>query len=146
MDLTKDVPRSPYESLAGIVFLPRAIDKARAEIAGTLGEYIALTGQSERVFELLDVSADEFVEAVRARATDAEMAVWAAERLASKSVEDLAAWNSWMMSRAPINAEQWARHNHYLEAMGKSDRLDIYRAFDRLDLDEGRDVPIGGRR
>ena len=142
MDLTKDVPRSPYESLAGIVFLPRAIDKARAEIAGTLGEYIALTGQSERVFELLDVSADEFVEAVRARATDAEMAVWAAERLASK----LAAWNSWMMSRAPINAEQWARHNHYLEAMGKSDRLDIYRAFDRLDLDEGRDVPIGGRR
>ena len=146
MDLTKDVPRSPYESLAGIVFLPRAIDKARAEIVGTLGEYVALTGQSERVFELLDVTTDEFVEAVRARPTDAEMAVWAAERLTSKSVEDLAAWNSWMMSRAPVNAEQWARHRRYLEAMGKADRLDIYRGFDRLDLDEGRDVPIGGRR
>ena len=44
MDLTRDVPRSPYASLGGIVFLPRAIDKARADAAGTLGEYMSRHG------------------------------------------------------------------------------------------------------
>jgi hypothetical protein len=34
MDLTQTVPRSPYETLGGIVFLPRAIDKMRAHLAG----------------------------------------------------------------------------------------------------------------
>ena len=37
MDLVNGIPRSPYESMHGIVFLPRAIDKVRAEIAGSAG-------------------------------------------------------------------------------------------------------------
>ena len=36
MNLTRDVPRSPYEKLGGIVFLPRSIDTGRADLAGTL--------------------------------------------------------------------------------------------------------------
>ena len=39
MDLTKDYPRSPNDMLAGIVSLPRMIDKTRADAEGTLGEY-----------------------------------------------------------------------------------------------------------
>ena len=46
MDLTRDVPRSPYEKLGGIVFLPRSIDKGRAELAGTLGDYVVRIGRS----------------------------------------------------------------------------------------------------
>lgn len=40
MDLTKDYPRSPREQLDGIMILPRAIDKARAQLEGKLGEYL----------------------------------------------------------------------------------------------------------
>ena len=36
MNLTRDVPRSPYEKLGGIVFLPRSIDTGRADLAETL--------------------------------------------------------------------------------------------------------------
>ena len=57
MDLTCDVPRSPYEKLGGIVFLPRSIDKGRAELAGTLGEYLARHGRSGRLFKFLGISA-----------------------------------------------------------------------------------------
>ena len=39
MDLTKEYPRSPYAKMAGIVSLPRMLDKAHADAEGKLGEY-----------------------------------------------------------------------------------------------------------
>ena len=38
-DLTHEFPRSPRETLAGYVLAARVLDKCRAAIAGTLGEY-----------------------------------------------------------------------------------------------------------
>jgi hypothetical protein len=38
-DLTKRPPRSPRQRLGGYALLPRMLDKGRAEIAGTRGEY-----------------------------------------------------------------------------------------------------------
>lgn len=35
VDLRAGAPRSPYATLGGVQFLPRSIDKMRAEIAGT---------------------------------------------------------------------------------------------------------------
>ena len=66
MDLTRDLPRSPYASLGGIVFLPRAIDKARAEAADALGEYMSRRGFSVDLFEFLGVDVDGFHAAVAA--------------------------------------------------------------------------------
>jgi hypothetical protein len=34
LDLTKAPPRAPRETLAGVVFLPRTIDKMRATLPG----------------------------------------------------------------------------------------------------------------
>jgi hypothetical protein len=36
-DLTKTFPRSPNEKMAGLVHLPRMLDKARAKEKGLLG-------------------------------------------------------------------------------------------------------------
>jgi hypothetical protein len=38
-DLTREYPRSPRETLAGHVIAARAVDKCRAVLAGTAGEY-----------------------------------------------------------------------------------------------------------
>ncbi len=38
-DLTQRPPRSPRIRLGGYTILPRILDKARAELAGTAGEY-----------------------------------------------------------------------------------------------------------
>ena len=38
-DLTRDYPRSPRELLAGYVIAARTLDKCRAALNGTLGEY-----------------------------------------------------------------------------------------------------------
>ena len=46
MDLTKTHPRSPNDRLLGLPMLPRTIDKARAALDGTLGEYVYGTKSS----------------------------------------------------------------------------------------------------
>src|SRR5687768_28689 len=68
MDLTKTPPRSPYEALGDIVFLPRAIDKMRAHLAGTKGDYNSHAGTSERMLRVLfGITPEEFEAIVRDR-------------------------------------------------------------------------------
>ena len=69
MDLTKTAPRSPYEMLEGIVFLPRAIDKMRAHLAGTKGEYNSHAGTSERLLRFLFGMTPAEFEAIVSRAS-----------------------------------------------------------------------------
>ncbi len=146
MDLTRDVPRSPYASLGGIVFLPRAIDKARADAAGALGEYLSRHGFSVDLFEFLGIDVDAFHNAVAANTTDADVLAWVQANMAERSPDEIAAWNEMMMTRKPPSPEWEAWYREFLENIGQGHRTDLSRHFDRLDLDEGRDVPLGGRR
>lgn len=50
LDLTRDVPRSPFETLEGYAWLPRLIDKARAHAAGTGGDYTPYPCPGDRHF------------------------------------------------------------------------------------------------
>jgi hypothetical protein len=62
LDLTKSPPRSPRESLDGLVMLPRMIDIARAKLpGGTLGEYQIGRGMSGVVLRHFGLTAEEFV-------------------------------------------------------------------------------------
>ena len=149
MDLTRDVPRSPYEKLGGIVFLPRSIDKGRAELAGTLGEYVARTGRSARLFDFLGVTADDFIEALRDRPTDEQVWAWVTDHMTPRTPEEIAKFNQQMWTAEPEDGTDrwtWAGFRKYLAKCGQAHRTDITRHFDRLDLDEGREVPMGGRQ
>lgn len=78
MDLTKNYPRSPRETLMGIPMLPRMIDKARAALSDTLGEYVF--GEKSpfdmTVLQYLGLSPGEFLEGVRESPDDAAMSRW----------------------------------------------------------------------
>lgn len=78
MDLTKSFPRSPRATLLGLPMLPRTIDKARASIAGTLGEYVFGEKSSfdMALFDFLAVKPDAFREGVRGAADDAAVETW----------------------------------------------------------------------
>src|SRR5439155_27168517 len=92
MDLTKQPPRSPYDEVGGITFLPRTIDKMRALIAGTHGAYNAKTGYSTQLFDLFGVTPDEFEQIVREHPTDegVRQALLARQPL---NQQEIAAWN-----------------------------------------------------
>jgi hypothetical protein len=146
MDLTQTVPRSPYERLGGIVFLPRAIDKMRAHLAGTKGEYNSHFGTSERLLRVLfGLTADAFERIVREHPTDEGVLDTLLQRV-RLSPQDIEDWNAIAIFGGPLTEEDWTLHWQRLEASGHGHRREIVTQFDRLDLDEGREVPLGGRR
>jgi hypothetical protein len=73
MDLTKEFPRPGWEKLGGYPWLPRAIDKCRAAIAGKLGDYIFPCPIDRELFSELDVITQEFTQAVASAETDEEV-------------------------------------------------------------------------
>ena len=144
IDLTSGAPRSPYDEVGGITFLPRSIDKMRALIAGTVGPYNAKTGVSTGVFDLFGVTADEFEQIVKDNATD-DAVLQALNARRTPTPEAIADWNRRAITRGPTDEAGWARHRKMLEDAGYGDRTDIVTTYDRLDLDDGREVPQGGR-
>ena len=146
MDLTKSVPRSAYEKLGGVVFLPRAIDKGRAELAGTLGDYIARGGHSRRLFEFLGVPEHGVHRGFGNLRHGRRSLGVGIEHMTTRSPEEIEEFNDWMRSASPETGDHtWKWFQAQLEESGNGHRSDIKRHFDRIDLDEGRDVPIGGR-
>jgi hypothetical protein len=75
-DLREHPPRSPREQLAGLVFLPRTIDKVRAKLQGTLGLYHIAPGISGFLFESLGITEEQFTHVVREARNDAQIADW----------------------------------------------------------------------
>jgi hypothetical protein len=92
-DLVKHPPRRWSESLEGIIWLPRLIDKARAYDAGTLGTY--LFGQSPTDASFLRAAGLDYaqvLEATRAASDDAGV-LTEFERMAPGVTDRLRQWS-----------------------------------------------------
>lgn len=101
MDLTKEFPRSPKEKLDGLAWLPRLIDKAKARLAGTLGEYNYNCPMDVRFFVFLGLTPEAFLDAVREDASDAAVAAWVAEHGQKRADAEKADFNRMLASLGP---------------------------------------------
>ena len=137
-DLRQGIPRSPYERMLGIVFLPRTIDKARAELAGTEGEYLFRAGQSAPGLDLLGISPEQLFEALAEHGTDTEIRDWIAENAAPRSDLEIARYNREAIERRAKTPEQIEWHRNYLAGVGLAELADIVTSVERLEWDEGR--------
>jgi hypothetical protein len=87
LDLTTGRPRKARDEVAGVVFLPRSIDKARAMLpGGALGDY-TIPGFTEAMLERFVITVDDFVAAVRDAAGDDEVAAWVKEHAVPGGVQ-----------------------------------------------------------
>jgi hypothetical protein len=146
VDLTSSAPRSPYDRVKNISFLARAIDKMRAHIDGKNGANNAKTGFSTQLFDLFGVTADEFEEIVKNNDGDDQVADMLLQRR-KLSAQEIEEWNERCETRQPTDETGIARHRKMIEDAGFKDRVDdVVTMYDRLDLDDGRQVPKGGRR
>jgi len=146
-DYTKEssYPRSGRDLLGGVAFLARSIDKMRAHIAGTAGEYVALRGLSQRVFDLYGLTAEQFMEVVREGGDDEAVLRRLQERGAKQPTQqEIQAHNEAVLSRGPQDEEGMQRMRANLEKMGFGDRTDVNTHVDAEDLEEGREVPRRG--
>ena len=90
LDLTKQPPRAPRDTMLGVKFLPRTIDKLRAELpGGTMGPYLNHDrGFSAYVVRRLGLDMDELRGVVgRARDED-EIVAWLRERIDASTVDE----------------------------------------------------------
>lgn len=133
-DLTQRPPRSPRVRLGGFTILPRVLDKARATLASTPGEYKFNNPLDNVLFAFAGVSAEEFLAQVKAGAGDFEMLQWLQAK-ARKAPHEIAAWSAWTETFVDHDVEtlEWlAGRVKALDAR----RADIAAVFDYLDLDD----------
>ena len=135
----KQVPRSPYERLAGYVHLPRLIDKAKLHRKGLLDGYNYKTvGFDKHLLAFLKLDPDEFEEAANRLDDDRAILQWIDERAAKHAPDAIEEWNQAMISRHPDSAVKRARFLHVLKESGGEGRDDIRTYFDLIEFDEGR--------
>jgi len=139
MDLRTAYPRSVREKLAGYVHLARMIDKCRATIAGTQGEYNYPCPLDKQLLGFTGLTVEQFTEAVRGK-TDDQIVQWLRGKVAPHKPAEIDAWNAGMLISGPTAPEQWDYYKKCIKAADPS-RTDLTTWVDMLDLDEKRPVP-----
>jgi len=126
--------------LEGHVHLARMIDKCRAVLAGTEGEYIYPCPMDLRLMEFAGITDQQFTEAVKANPNDEGVAQWFRGVAKPHAAAELEEWNRMMLDRGPSTPEKQAYFNKLRDAVNPS-RTDLTAWSDLQDLEEGRAVP-----
>ncbi len=92
-DLSKEPPRTPRARVRDYVILRRTIDKCRAELAGTAGEYHYDCPLDNILFTFKGITGDDFKHAVERGLTEEQLALWVDEQGVPKTPEEIRAWS-----------------------------------------------------
>jgi Domain of unknown function (DUF5069) len=136
LDLTVRPPRGPREQMLGVYFLPRTIDKIRAELpGGKPGGYVVIgpNSVSSYVLHKLRIDVDELRAVVAGAANEDEVVAWLRERVDPAAVDELN--GKLIASRfdtVPADKRALIEARHPVLAS----RPDIVNTFDLLEADD----------
>lgn len=138
-DLTKAFPRSPREMLGGFVIAGRTLDKCRAVLAGTNGEYHFDCPLDRTFLDFTGITADAFKAFVGTGATDDKMAAWIIENSKVKEANEVVLWNNKMRHTRPCDMpmELQVFLEGYIPKFIRANRP-VYVWFDVYDIEEQR--------
>lgn len=91
-DLTKEAPRSPRLRLGGYALMARMIDKGRASLVGTNGEYHFNCSLDQHLFRFKEVNADDVRNLLASGASDDAIVQWFDKNGTPRSSEERDAW------------------------------------------------------
>ena len=95
-------PRSPKALVGGIAHLGRFIDKIRMRNAGLIQDYNYITvGFDKHLIDFLNIDPKAFEARVLAGASDQELLAWVQTHGESRTPEEIAQWNSMLLSSRP---------------------------------------------
>ena len=139
LDLTRTYPRSPRSLLGGFVILGRMLDKCRAVLNGSNGEYHFDCPLDNQFLGFTKITSDAFKEYVATGATDEEVAEWVIERTKDLSQFEIIQWNNRLrdirISELP-EANQVFLETYIPEHVPQ--HRPVYVWFDVYDLEEER--------
>lgn len=139
LDLSTAYPRSPRSTLGGYVIAGRTLDKCRAAIAGTLGDYHFDCPLDNFFLGFVGISADAFREFVATGADDEAVAAWLQENATEHSQEEIVQWNNDFrykrLNEMPIELQIFLEG--YIPEFIPEGKIVNY-WFDVYDIEEGR--------
>jgi uncharacterized protein DUF5069 len=105
-DLRQQPPRSPRQRLGGFVWLPRLLDKGRATLAGTNGDYGYGCLLDRGFFDFVALEPEALKAQLAAGQGDAEVLQWilahAARELSPAAIEE---WSAQAERQVPSDTE-----------------------------------------
>jgi hypothetical protein len=138
-DLTKEYPRSPREMLAGYVVAARMLDKCRATLAGTNGEYHFDCPLDNEFLGFTGIKAEDFKAFVATGATDDAVAAWITQHAVARTRAEVIQWNNDLRTKriADLAAARQEFLEDYIPKYVPQHRP-VYVWFDVYDLEEKR--------
>jgi gluconokinase len=142
--MSEKVPRSPYDSVGGLLYFPRMLDKIRLHDAGQLPlpyhQHLGVDFDG-RCLRLLGVTYDAVCARILAGDSDEALLEWCYANGRRLTEEEIDTWSGFMRKRG------WRDDAHErvifrLKEAGLEDRArEIVTMFDFIDVDEGRTPP-----
>jgi uncharacterized protein DUF5069 len=102
-DLTKQAPHSPRARLAGFAIAKRTVDKCRASLVGTPGEYHYDCPLDNMLFSFKGINAGQFTAAVRAAKTYDEVGTWLQANGTKRTPAEIEAWSDEVVAGSMMN-------------------------------------------
>lgn len=143
-NLTQRPPRSPRVRLGGYVVLARILDKGRAEIARTAGEYKYNNPADHHWFHFTGISPEALKSELAKGKGDSEILIWIAENAAHKRAPwEIQQWSAYFSERGPDSDAETMEF--FAKRVGEISKIreDVKTWFDYLDLDDH--VTFGGK-
>jgi hypothetical protein len=143
-NLTQRPPRSPRVRLGGYVFLARILDKGRADIAGSAGEYKYNNPLDHHFFRFTGISHEDLRKQLESGKGDGEIISWIEENAPHKRAPwEIHSWNKWQDERGPDGDTETLEFFTTRVGEISKTREDIRTWFDFLDLEDH--VLFGGK-
>ena len=101
--LTNEPPRSPRARLNNYALMARMIDKGRADLQGTVGEYHFACPLDQMLFEFKGVKADEVKKLLASGATDEQVVAWFDSHGTAKTAEEIETWSNQVEGYRPYD-------------------------------------------
>ncbi|MGZ4963951.1 MAG: DUF5069 domain-containing protein [Limisphaerales bacterium] len=136
-DLSKRAPKSPRERISGFVILGRAIDKCRASLDGTLGNYHFDCPLDKMLFSFKGITAEQFKTAVAAAKTYEDVGEWLQANGTRKTPAEVNAWSD--ETEASSLMKDPEKRAYFIESCSRlMMNPEMNTTFDWLEADDAR--------
>jgi len=136
-DLTQRPPRSPRSRLGGYALLPRMLDKGRATLAGTNGEYHFNCPLDQRFLSFVGIDPKKLLAELKKGKGDGEILEWIQANAKHKRAPwEIQQWSDHMDRRGPDSDAETLQFFAQSVAKFTRTREDVKTWADALELDD----------
>ena len=114
LDLTEQSPHSPRERIGGFAIACRAVDKCRASMSGTLGEYHYDCPLDNQLFSFKGITGEQFTAAVKTAKNYDEVGTWLLNHGTANTALEIKNWSDDQEAGSPIKNPE--KRGHFIES------------------------------